>query len=499
MEIQAAIEHGSMASTDQASSTMNSIQQMFNEPSDSGIQAQLSGFWAGFDDVANNPADGASRTQLLDRADTLAASFDSVSTQLGELKNNTSSELGATVADINSKSASIAQLNKAIKANSIAGLPVNDLEDQRDLLANQISEASGATLRAGDFNQVNVMLNGTALVSGDTSTGLSVDGSGPTTVLRWATDNSAAAVTSGKAGGELDAINATIPNYVAKLDAVATGLRDQVNQVHGTISGSLAVAAQDQSASGRLKFVVALDNGSFAAVTVPGANWSGAGGAAALQTALQAAVNSTVGAGNATVTVSGGNGNPLAVGLAPTGTHQLQVRANGTSTGLATLLGNTASGNYVGVSSAVERNIVPGQRIQVNVNGDSAFGSPGSDLFGTLAQISRAVLSNPSQLGTLQTTPGAQTTQVQNSLGPGRVPISSGAKHSEPKHFGWADDETEPVEHRRCGCRAGDGATASTASRLPGRTRGHGEGDPALVDRLLEVGNPCSRPTPRPT
>jgi flagellar hook-associated protein 1 FlgK len=344
MEIQAAIEHGSMASMEQASSTMNGIQQMFNEPSDSGIQAQLSNFWAGFDDVANNPADGASRTQLLERADTLAASFNSVSTQLGKLKSNTASELGATVADINSKASSIAQLNKAIKANSIAGLPVNDLEDQRDLLANQISEASGATLRAGDFNQVNVMLSGTALVQGDSSTALAVDGSGPTTVLRWATDNSAAAVTSGKAGGELDAINATIPNYVSKLDSVATSLRDQVNQVHGTIGGALAVSAQDKSAAGSLKFDVALDNGSFAAVTVAGANWSGAGGAAALQTALQAAVNSTLGAGNATATASGGNGSPLTIGLAPTGTHQLQVRANGMTTGFATLLGNTAVG-----------------------------------------------------------------------------------------------------------------------------------------------------------
>ncbi|MDQ1450052.1 MAG: flagellar hook-associated protein 1, partial [Actinomycetota bacterium] len=109
MEIQAAIEHGSMASMSQASSTMNAIQQLFNEPSDAGIQSQLSSFWAGFDDVANNPADGASRTQLLQRADTLAASFNSVSSQLTQLKNNTASELGATVADINSKAQSIAQ------------------------------------------------------------------------------------------------------------------------------------------------------------------------------------------------------------------------------------------------------------------------------------------------------------------------------------------------------------------------------------------------------
>ena len=240
---------------------------------------------------------------------------------------------------------SIAQLNKAIKTNTIAGLPVNDLEDQRDLLANQLSEASGATLRAGDFNQVNVMLNGTALVQGDSSTALTVDTSGPGAVLRWATDNSAATVTSGKAGGELDAINGTIPNYLAKLDTVATTLRDQVNQVHGAIGGSLAVADQDQSAAGNLKFDVALDNGAFATVTIAGADWSGAGGAAALQTALQTAVDTAVGVGNATVTVSGGNGSPLTIGLTPTGTHELQVRATGATTGFATLLGSTAVGS----------------------------------------------------------------------------------------------------------------------------------------------------------
>ncbi len=75
-----------------------------------------------------------------------------------------------------------------------------------------------------------------------------------------------------------------------------------------------------------------------------------------------------------------------------------------------------SSGQYVGVSSAVERNIAPGQRIQVNVNGDAVFGPPGSDLFTTLSQISQAVQSNPSQLSGLQTTLSTQTSQVQNQL-----------------------------------------------------------------------------------
>jgi flagellar hook-associated protein 1 FlgK len=345
MEIQAALQHGSMASLDQASSTMNAIPQLFNEPSDSGIQKQLSDLWAGFDDVANNPGDTASRTQLLERADTLAASFNSISRNLTQQKVNTTSELGATVASVNSMAQSIATLNQAIKANTISGLPVNDLEDQRDLLANKLSEASGASLRAGTFNQVNVMLSGTALVQEDSASALTVDTSGPSAVLRWANDNSAAVVTSGKAGGELDAINGTIPSYLAKLDNVATTLRDEVNQLHGTISGSLAVGSQDQSAAGNLQFDVALDNGALSTVTVAGADWSGAGGAATLQNSLQTAVDTALGAGNATVTVSGGNGAALSIGLAPTGTHQLQIQATGATTGFATLLGNTAVGS----------------------------------------------------------------------------------------------------------------------------------------------------------
>src|SRR5262249_20612797 len=98
-------------------------------------------------------------------------------------------EVAATVSDINSKAQQIAQLNKAIKANTIAGLSVNDLKDQRDLLANQLAEASGATLQQGQFGQVNVYLSGNALVQDDTSTNLKLDTSGSPVVVRWSNTN----------------------------------------------------------------------------------------------------------------------------------------------------------------------------------------------------------------------------------------------------------------------------------------------------------------------
>jgi flagellar hook-associated protein 3 FlgL len=75
-----------------------------------------------------------------------------------------------------------------------------------------------------------------------------------------------------------------------------------------------------------------------------------------------------------------------------------------------------ADGTYVGISNAVERTIAPGQRVQVNVNGDDVFGAQGSDLFTTLAQISTAVRTNPADLDTLAPTLDSRAAAVQNQL-----------------------------------------------------------------------------------
>ena len=147
-----------------------------------------------------------------------------------------------------------------------------------------------------------------------------------------------------------------------------------------------------------------------------------------------------------------------------------------------------SGGNFVGTSTAVERNIAPGQQIQVNVSGAAVFGPPGNDLFTTLTQISQAVANDPTQLTALQATLNTQTTQVQNQLAQVGSQYFAGPIRAEPKQFGWSDDETEPVQHRGRGRRAGDGRTPSPTSCLRVCARGHREGHYALTDRLLEVG-----------
>ena len=149
---------------------MQSIQQLFNEPSDTGIQQPALRLLGRLRRRRQQPgrhrvahaalAAGATRSP---RASTRSA------TQLTQQRHEHDQPARRDRRRRSTSTArSIAQLNQAIKAGTISGLPVNDLMDQRDLLANKLAEAERRRRCAPtDFNQVNVMLGGTTLVQDD--------------------------------------------------------------------------------------------------------------------------------------------------------------------------------------------------------------------------------------------------------------------------------------------------------------------------------------------
>lgn len=75
-----------------------------------------------------------------------------------------------------------------------------------------------------------------------------------------------------------------------------------------------------------------------------------------------------------------------------------------------------ANATYVGFSASVDRTIAPGVRVQVNVNGDEVFGTPGSDLFVQMNQLADAIRTNPAGLDTLVTDLDTRTRAVQTGL-----------------------------------------------------------------------------------
>jgi flagellar hook-associated protein 1 FlgK len=215
--------------------TMDRIELAVGEPSDNGIGAQLSDFWAGWDDVGLNPGDPAARAQLVERASTLAASFRQLDGALADLGTASLDQLSAKVDDVNGIAARIAELNGSIRSAQQAGLSANELADQRDLFVLQLAKDVGATARVGQDGGVDVYVGAMALVRGTTTEALAVDaGSGPGTArVVWADDGLTASV-GGEGRALLETMNATVPGQRAALAAVAQQLHDDVNAIHAT-------------------------------------------------------------------------------------------------------------------------------------------------------------------------------------------------------------------------------------------------------------------------
>lgn len=236
LELRGYQEHAAASRLEIGAGTLARVESAFGEPSDTGIATQLADFWAGWDDVANRPDDLAARSQLIERAQTLAASFRRADADLGGLWDTTLEQVTAVVDEVNATAARVAELNGTIQAAVGSGLTPNDLMDQRDHLIAQLSERVGVTVRAGEAGMTDVFVGGTALVRGTRSESLEVVvGPGPAqpVSVNWTKDGSAATA-SGQVGGMLDALDDALPRYRAAIASVAGEVLTATNAVHAT-------------------------------------------------------------------------------------------------------------------------------------------------------------------------------------------------------------------------------------------------------------------------
>ena len=234
LEGQSLRERGKDAQLRTSQTTLSRLEGVFAEPSDSGLASQLSDFWSGFDAVAKNPTDRAARSQLLERAGTLANGLNDTMSRMDAQVSGSLEKLGVVVSDVNATAQTVASLNRAIVSGTRAERNVNDLKDQRDLLVQRLASLTGATVQQGDAGSVDVLVGGRPLVSGRTANALQVGtGAPPSTApaVVWSAD-SAVAPAGGEAGGLLHGLNTVVPRYREGLAQVAGRLADVVNARH---------------------------------------------------------------------------------------------------------------------------------------------------------------------------------------------------------------------------------------------------------------------------
>ena len=239
LETRGRVEHARNSYLSDQNQVYTEVQQAFNEPSDTGVQAQLTSLWSAWHDLTNSPGDQAVRAQVVARATTLADTLHSTHDALGSLFTTTRQQLDTYVADVNTTASQIATLNQTIVQATNAGLPSNDLADRRDSLVMHLSEIAGATAVAQSNGSMSVYIGGSSVVSGFTTRQIAAAGAqrledvGVSPVsLTWTDNGTPLSSQNGQLSSMMQTLGSVLPGYAAQLDGVAANLTSAVNTQH---------------------------------------------------------------------------------------------------------------------------------------------------------------------------------------------------------------------------------------------------------------------------
>ncbi len=241
LDIQYRAQNTATSNANTMSTELQQVQTSINEPSSDGLQTEMDKFWSDWSALANSPTNAGAQQAVIQDGQTLAQTFNSVSSQLSTVQSQASQQyatLTGTNGQVEQDATQLATLNAQITQATQAGQTPNTLLDQRDKLLDDLSGL--AQISVTDQSNGSVTVN-----FGDASTPL-VSG----TTVTW--PQTLTSVSGGQLGALLNLSSSTGPigQYLSSLDNVAGQVISSVNALQpsspffsGTSASTIAVSA----------------------------------------------------------------------------------------------------------------------------------------------------------------------------------------------------------------------------------------------------------------
>jgi flagellar hook-associated protein 1 len=252
-------------------SQLNQVQEVFNELDTEGISQVIGNFFNSFRQLANEPENEAIRSIVRDNANVLTTDFKRVSETLDKTTIEIDKQIRRNVDEINNTTNEVAKLNKQIATMEASGDETGDLRDQRDLFLRDLSKyfkINTYTDNRGSF-VVNAEGVGSLVTAGQTleliAKGVTKDKSsnnmpGSMEIYFKAKPNSEITnrFRGGKIGSLIQIRNKTIVGLKNRMDKLAYGLVNQVNEIHR--QGYSANRTEGKPGGEGINFFTDLDN-----------------------------------------------------------------------------------------------------------------------------------------------------------------------------------------------------------------------------------------------
>lgn len=218
-----------------AADALRQIDSILNG-SGEGLQQAISDFFNSFASLSSSPEDLTLRQKVLSSAEALSREFQRLYGGIQQVQTSQDRALNASVEEINSITAQIAQLN--VKVRQAQGAHSEEeftLRDSRQQLLEQLSSQLGLSYYETESGSITVATRqGGLLVCEERSYNLGITSSS-TGAFQGVLLNGAEitnSIETGKLGGLIDLRDNKIAGYLAALDELAATIISRVNEQH---------------------------------------------------------------------------------------------------------------------------------------------------------------------------------------------------------------------------------------------------------------------------
>lgn len=236
------------------------IEAIVNEPSETGLQSMMQGFYESWQALASTPEDMGSRQVVIQSAVSLSNGIRQVYSGMSQLRSDLKEEVVTNVQRINTLASEIADFNEKIVTMTNANMSANDLMDTRDLKIDELSALANIRTLQDTKGSINISIGGVSIVSQTDTLALAVKDSGTSLAVVGADSGNPALISNGELGGLLTQYNTVIPGYQSSIDELSQSIMDSVNTLH-TAGYGLKAASTDPSAPTGTLFFTSYGNG----------------------------------------------------------------------------------------------------------------------------------------------------------------------------------------------------------------------------------------------
>jgi len=149
--------------------TLEKLENIINEPSDTGIRQVIQNFWNSWQELSKAPDNLTARAVVKESALALTDAFNHTAKQLKDFSGDLTDNINVKVSQINSMLTEVASLNRQITRIEGLGDHANDLRDQRDVILDDLSKIINISV-SEDENGYNISMGGAPLLASDSAT-----------------------------------------------------------------------------------------------------------------------------------------------------------------------------------------------------------------------------------------------------------------------------------------------------------------------------------------